>query len=52
MIKLSDEYKIETAEKLTELAIQNNYISKYSEEEEAAKSICTFFKTVFENLDS
>ncbi|WP_455804018.1 hypothetical protein [Clostridium butyricum] len=52
MIKLSTNYKIETARSLTELAIQNNLMSKYSNSEETAKEISKFFKTLLNELDS
>lgn len=52
MIKLNNEYKINAAKELTELAIQNNLIDTHSDEESTAKAVCSFFKTIFENLDS
>ncbi len=52
MIKLNSDYKIKTAQSLTELAIQNNLILQYSEEQETAKAVCAFFKTIYDELDS
>ena len=52
MIKLTTNYKIDTARKLTELAIENNLISMYSDETDTATAICDFFKTIYEKLDS
>ena len=52
MIKLNDDFKITTAKALTELAIQNELIYKYNDEEKTAKAVCTFFKTIFDELDS
>ena len=50
-MKLSSDYKIETARTLTELAIQNDLIPKYADEIDAAKAVAIFFKTLHENLD-
>ncbi len=52
MVKLSENYKIETARKLTELAIEKELISKHSNEKLTATTICDFFKTIFEQLDT
>lgn len=38
------------AKSLTELAIQNNLVHKYSENEESAKQLALFYKTIYENL--
>ena len=40
MIKLSTNYKIETARSLTELAIQNNLMSKYKNEADIIPMPC------------
>jgi len=52
MIKLKNDYKIATAKTLTELAIQNNLIQRYNEEQATAKAVCAFFKTIYDELDS
>lgn len=52
MLKLSVDYKIETARKLTELAIENKLIDNYGDEKITATEVCNFFKTIFEQLDS
>lgn len=52
MIKLTTDYKVKTAKTLTELSIQNNLINQYSDEKETAEAICTFFKTIYDKLDS
>ena len=51
-MKLNSNYKVETARALTELAIQHEYIPKYADETDSAEAICTFFKTIIENIDS
>ena len=50
-MNLDIEFKIQTAKDLTVLALQNDYILKYSSSEETAQSVCTFFKTLIANLD-
>lgn len=52
MINLTDNYKLVQAKTLTELAIQNNLINKHDDEESTAKAVCTFFNTIFTELDS
>lgn len=47
----NESFKAQTAKSLTELAIQNSLITNYGSEEETALAICTFFKTIVDNLD-
>lgn len=51
MFKLSSDAKLELAVKYTDLAIQHDLIYKQSEED-TAKAICTFFKTIYNELDN
>ncbi|WP_297712063.1 hypothetical protein [Clostridium sp.] len=52
MLKLDNIDKLNIAKKLTEIAIENNLISNYSDEKETAEAVCVFFKTIFDELDS
>lgn len=51
-MNLNNNYKIQTAEKITELSIQNGLIPKQDSVEATARAVCDFFKTIFENLDN
>jgi hypothetical protein len=50
-MKLSDEYKLELAEKLTSLAIQSNLIVKCGSGEDTAKQVTDFLKTIISTVD-
>ncbi len=52
MMKINNEAKFSLAKECTLLAIQNNLINKWENPESTAKEVTTFFKTVFETLDS
>lgn len=52
MVKYNESFKTNTAKTFTELAIQNGLIPNYENPEDTAEAVCTFFKTIFEKLDS
>lgn len=51
-MSLNESYKISVAKDLTQLAIQNGLISRYEDEAETAKAVCSFFNSIIENLDA
>lgn len=52
MVKLTDNYKLNLAKTVTELAIQNGFFVRSDDPAEMAEDITKFFKTVFETADS
>ncbi len=44
-------YKLKTAEKFTELAIENGLIETFSNGDLAAEQVCKFYQYIVENID-
>ncbi len=44
-------YKLKTAEKFTELAIENGLFGTYGDGDLAAEQVCKFYQYIIENID-
>lgn len=49
-MSISDTAKYQLAKSFTELAIQNDLISKYEDSESTAQEVVCFFDTIFDNI--
>lgn len=51
MERLDIRQKLKTAEKFTELAIQNGLLETFSDGDLAAEQVCKFYRYIVENID-